>query len=158
MTKEYLRKYRMLIEELETEEERLEAMNINLPGTSGGGNDGMPSGSGDKDPIGTQYCIKAELEKKVIRIKERELKERMLIEEKMEEKMLHPRERQIIRMHYIDRMEWKQINKALYGKNSNFYEKEESYMKKIFRIHGAALQKLKEGEWNPNEEKRETLR
>lgn len=151
MTKEDLKKYRLLVEELETEEERLQAMNINLPGTGGGSNDGTPSGSGNKDPIGTQYCIKAELEKKVLKTQEKERKRRISIEEKMEEKHLLPRERQIIRLHYIDRMEWKQINKVIYGKRSDYYNKEESYMRRVFRIHGSALEKMKDGKEGKDE-------
>lgn len=48
-------------------------------------------------------------------------------------------ERQVILARYMDGMEWETITALVFGKAKNFYEKEDSYQRRIYRIHGNAL-------------------
>ena len=50
-------------------------------------------------------------------------------------------ERQVILARYMDGMAWETITMLMFGRNKNFYEKKESYQRRIYRIHGNALSK-----------------
>lgn len=96
--------------------------------------DGMPrSGSGEN------YVTEERIDRKdellaLYKEKEAELDEKLLIIERAIEK-LEPRERRLVRLHYIDGLTWEQVAVEM------------TYSwRQVHRIHGEALEKLKEEE------------
>lgn len=48
-------------------------------------------------------------------------------------------ERQVMYARYMDGQDWRTITRAVFGGLPDFEEKEESYLRRIHRIHGRAL-------------------
>jgi hypothetical protein len=48
-------------------------------------------------------------------------------------------ERQVMLARYMDGQDWRTITRAVFGSLPDFEEKEESYLRRIHRIHGRAL-------------------
>ncbi len=141
--KEYLRKYRALREEIETEQERLQMITEKMLGSSKGIGDGMPRGN-VKDPnvLVLQLSIKDDLKEKLNALIQEERRERAFIEDELQSKLDSPQERNVIRLYYIDRLEWPEVGKVMFSKKRDFYEDEDKYMRRVYRIHGNALEKL----------------
>ena len=51
-------------------------------------------------------------------------------------------EKAVIRVRYHDRESWSAVSKILFGKRKDFSEKEESYLRRVHKLHGAALVNL----------------
>lgn len=51
----------------------------------------------------------------------------------------NPDERAVIRLFYLDGERWGIVNQIMYGNNPDFLEREESYYKRVSRLHGRAL-------------------
>lgn len=147
VTKKYLKSYAMLLEEIEGEEERLKALQSKINGSSIGMGDGMPHGAPDSDKMATQVCIIVDLKEKLQKLKKEEINIRSNIESALNKYVDLPQERRVIRLKYIDRMDWIEIQQILFGKRKDYYENEEKYRRLTFRIHGNALAKL-----NPHNE------
>lgn len=143
ITKKFLKDYSLLLDEIEGEQERLEMLTQKMFGNSAGIGDGMPHGN-VKDPnvLALQISIKDDLKKKLSKLNEEEAEKRAHIEEELQRKLNDPQQRRIIRLHYIDRLEWTEVREIMFGKRKDYYEKEEKYERLTFRIHGNALSKL----------------
>lgn len=50
--------------------------------------------------------------------------------------------RTLLAMKYLDMWEWPDVNRALFGKKSDFLLREDSYQRRTFYIHADALKKL----------------
>ena len=50
--------------------------------------------------------------------------------------------RATLEMRYLDLLEWGDVNRALFGDKEDFLDREDSYMRRVFYIHGEALKKL----------------
>ncbi len=55
------------------------------------------------------------------------------------EQISSPRERMVLQMRYIDREQWADITFALFGDKEDYIEKEGSYLRNVYYIHGYAL-------------------
>jgi len=53
--------------------------------------------------------------------------------------MNSPEERLIIRARYIDGADWREITKILFSKKEDYSDKLESYMRRMYLLHGSAL-------------------
>lgn len=51
-------------------------------------------------------------------------------------------QRQVILARYFDGHSWAQITALIFGNKPDFLERAESYMRRVFRIHGNALAEL----------------
>lgn len=143
ITKKFLQDYSLLLEEIEGEQERLEMITQKMFGNSAGIGDGMPHGNvKDQNVLALQLNIKDDLKKKLSELNKKEAEKRAHIEEELQEKLNDPQQRRIIRLHYIDRLEWPEVRKIMFGKRKDYYEKEEKYERLTFRIHGNALSNL----------------
>lgn len=146
ITKKYLQEYSRLLEEIEDDEERLQDMRKKLPGFGGMNYSGMPKGSGDKDQMSTQEAIMCDLETDLKNLRMKETWKRQEIEQSLKVCTDNPQERKVIRLKYMDRLEWSEIRQKLFGKRKDFYDREEYYKDRAFRIHNNMLKKL-----NPKE-------
>lgn len=137
MTKEQLKAYKEMKKERDDLRQRLQALDAQLYGMRAQRLDGMPrGGSGEnyvteelleaKDELMVLFCMKqAELTAELVKI-----------EHAIE--ALAPRERHLIRLHYIDGRTWEQVAVEM------------GYSwRQVHRIHGDALKKLKEEEAKP---------
>lgn len=71
----------------------------------------------------------------------REYEERTELERLVKE-MQDPDEQTVIEMRYFDNAKWRPICDTLYSSNPDYMDKVDKYMKRIFKIHGSALQTL----------------
>ena len=51
----------------------------------------------------------------------------------------HPDERAVIRIRYIDRENWRTVAKMMFGMNDDFDYREDTYVRRVHKIHGSAL-------------------
>lgn len=132
MTKEQLKEYKDTKKELDDLKQRREEVEASLYGVRSKQLDGMPKrGTNENDLKEKQIDAKEKL-LMLYKAKEKKLCEILVVIESAIEK-LDPRERQLIRMHYIDGMTWEQVCvKMCYS------------WRQVHRIHSKALQKLKE--------------
>ena len=143
ITQEYQRKYRTLQEEIETEQERLQMITEKMLGSSKGIGDGMPRGNvKDPDVLVLQLSIKDDLKERLTALNKDERRKRAYIEEELQNKVDNPQERSVIRLYYINRLEWTEVGRVMFSKKQDYYEDEDKYMRRVYRIHGNALEKL----------------
>lgn len=61
---------------------------------------------------------------------------------KMIEELPCAEQRQVIFARYFDGHSWAQVAAVLFGRYADFYEKAESYERRVYRLHGNALANL----------------
>ena len=134
MTKEQLKEYRDLKRERDDLDRRIVELEAAMYGPRSQRLDGMPrSGTGENYVQEERMDNKNEL-LALYKAKEAELNEKLLVIERAIEK-LEPRERRLVRLHYIDGLTWEQVAvEMVYS------------WRQVHRIHGDALSKLKEEE------------
>lgn len=142
ITKQFLKDYMLLREEIEGEQERLATLTYKMVGCNKSGNEMFHGTNSIKDKMGTLFCIKSDLEAKIAALNIEEQEKRSDIESSLQHLVDIPQERRVIRLKYIDRMEWSEIQKTLFENRKDYYENEEKYKRLMFRIHGNALAKL----------------
>lgn len=143
MDKQQLKDYKRLREEIECEQERLEMMEIKILGISSKNSDGMPrSSSSEYDKMATQIAYKTDIENNLAQLLQKEKSKRMEIEKEIVERLEYPDERMLIRLRYIDGLSWREISELLFSKRRDYYEDEEKYKRRVYRIHGNALVKM----------------
>lgn len=101
----------------------------------------IPMGSPDKDRMSNQVAELVEMEKEI----QSELD--AIVEEKNQlqrliKKLKKADERAVIRMKYLDGMDWVDIAAALYRKQKDYKVAEQTYLDKAYKLHGAALLSL----------------
>ena len=131
MTKDDLRSYRHIKQELDHLRSLYADINAQLYGTSPQGMDGMPHGT----PAEAKHPSDAMIDRKIELVKMYESKQRaaaatlLTIETAISD--LDPRERDLVRLHYIDGKTWEQVCVDM------------GYSwRQIHRIHAIALAKL----------------
>ena len=103
---------------------------------------GMPSGSHDGTTKAERYVErKDELEQKIDRMIQQEKELRKEVED-MIALLSDPDEQTALEMRYIDGLNWWEVTVALWGSCEDYDEHEKRYLKRTFRIHGEALQRL----------------
>ena len=48
-------------------------------------------------------------------------------------------ERAVIRMRYVDAKSWPNVSKMIFGRNEDYEEKADSYLRRTTKLHGRAL-------------------
>ena len=140
--KERLQSYAALQRRIDNKIERLVYLESITGSPSSPNLSGMPGGSGDGNSKTERQIIqKEELKSEIKDMTRREYKERTELERLVKE-MQDPDEQTVIEMRYFDNVKWRPICDALYSSNPDYIDKVEKYMKRIFKIHGSALQTL----------------
>lgn len=140
--KERLQSYAALQRRLDNKIERLVYLESITGSPSSPNLSGMPGGSGDGNSKTERQIIqKEELKSEIKDMTRREYKERTELERLVKE-MQDPDEQTVIEMRYFDNVKWRPICDALYSSNPDYIDKVDKYMKRIFKIHGSALQTL----------------
>ena len=121
--KERLKRYTLLLREIENQEERLELLNRETPG-------GVLTETKRKR-------LKEDLEKNL----QTESAENKLLESLLES-VGEPDERAVIRLRYFDRLDWESVTSAIFGATAGFCDNPTKYKDKVFKLHGLALLSL----------------
>lgn len=137
--KDRLADYTAMLRDIDNQIERLDRMAMTMTAPPGPDMTGMPRGSGTPtDRTGMMVARKLELEEQIKESIAEERRENAAIE-RMIRKLDHPDERAVIRLRYFDRAGWDEIAGALFGDRQDYLDKEETYQKRTFRLHGRAL-------------------
>lgn len=106
----------------------------NISGCGGGSSDGISK-------IERQIIHKEELENKIRKLISEEKTIRNELEQ-MIEQLNKPDEQTVLQMRYLDRQSWWTICAALYADKSDYRTDGRKYLKRVFKLHGSALQGL----------------
>ena len=137
-----LESYAALQRKIDNKIQRLKMLEASKGSTSSPNLTGMPSGGGNGESKIERYMVKKDdLERSIKRLEKRE---RELLDEldSMIEQLKNPDEQSVIEMRYIDRLKWWPICAALFSGEADYDEKADKYLKRTFKLHGAALQAL----------------
>ena len=122
---------------------RLESLVEAMQSPSSPNLNGMPSGGRDGiSKTDRQIQKKCEIEAKLDELIKRERILKQEIEKMAELLNDHPDEQAIIEMRYIDMLRWTDVCAALFSEMNDYDDQTERYMKRTFRLHGTALQRL----------------
>lgn len=137
--KEKLREYGEKVKEYRYQCERMDRLNTRIIGVGAQVLTDMPKApSHDNDRAADLIAQKIDLEQEIGDVvKEMDQERREL--EKAIRSLKNAEQRAIIRSRYIDLEACKDVTELLFGDREDFNDKEESYTRLMFRIHGAAL-------------------
>lgn len=143
-TKAWLRKYRDLELEADIQSERIVRLMTKIEGVKAQVITGMPSAhGGSNDRITDLIAKKIEIEDSARKAIEIQKRERARIEKAVSQ-MASPMSRAIIRHRYVDGNTWEKTCSLVFGKQADYDEKMDSYLRRVFLIHGDALKELTE--------------
>lgn len=140
--KDWLMEYREKERDIDNQIERLERLISKMTGVGAQVITDMPrapGGAGDR--TGELVAQKEELETSI-----RESVAAQSVKRKLVESILanlrHPDERAVIRMRYIDSESWGTVVELMFGNRDDYDGKEDSYLRRVHKVHGAALQNM----------------
>lgn len=107
--------------------------------------DGLPHAAGfDGDRIGGAVGMVDEVEREAEELERKATEIYREIDDAVR-KLEGPRAvewRTLIRLKYLDACEWSDVNFLLFGDRANFSEKEDTFLRRTFRLHTEALAEL----------------
>lgn len=137
--KERLEAYREKELEIDRQVERLERLNSKIEGVGAQVITDMPhSPNTIGDRVGEMIGAAAELERSIEKAIEDQRNEKNAIESILK-CLRRSDEKSVIRIRYFDMESWNMVNKIMFGYRDDFAEKEESYKRRAYRAHDAAL-------------------
>lgn len=135
----FLEAYRILQRRIDNTERRIEALELSMGTPSGPNLSGMPSGGrGDSSKVEREVIRKAELEDRIRTLYAEENRHREEIEDLID-RLERPEQQTAIEMRYIDGARWDAVSAALYSDEADYEQREQKYLKRTFKVHGAAL-------------------
>lgn len=145
--KEWLLDFREQRRELETMFDRLEELTARADSPRSPVVDGMPhSGSRAPDRIGLVVAQLEELRNETEDLAQEVSKKRHEIEELVKHITGHgfANRRAVIRLRYVDGGSWDQVTFWLFGNREDFIGKEDTYLRRVHKLHASALKELAE--------------
>ena len=145
--KERLLEFRDREEEIQDQLQRLDVMETRITSIGSPTISDMPkSPSPFQDRSAYLIELKIDLEQEIKKKQDEQKRERREIE-KIIKCLRNADERSVIRARYIDcsfyhndrLSDWNDVNNSMFGGREDFLEKEESYLRRVHRIHGLAL-------------------
>lgn len=125
--------------EIDGQIERMERLAAKMTGIGSPEISDMPKAhNAAADRLADMIAQKDELDASIRAAIQRQSRERNSIEE-MLAKLRRADERLVIRMRYIDGQSWGKVNDMMFGNREDFSDRQESYLRRIFRTHGQAL-------------------
>ncbi len=140
--KKRLRQYTERERDIENQLERIEQMEAKL--TSAGSpvfSDLPKAPSPSQQRMADLTERKIDLENKVSEVIKRQKSERTALEGIID-KLEISDEKAVIRMRYFDSAPWDSVLSMLFGGCQDFLGKEDSYMRRVYNLHGSALLKM----------------
>lgn len=137
--KDRLNAYRDGEREIENQTEALERLITKLEGVGAQEITDIPrSPSPPNDRMSELVAQKIEIEEEIAEVLEGQRKERKFITGILR-KIKSADERAVIRFRYIIGLSWEEVTDAMYGACVDYLGKEETYQRRVYRIHGSAL-------------------
>lgn len=132
------------MEEIGIQEEHLQEIDEEITNIPARNNDGMPRGSvKESDRMAKKIEMKEIIESRLNSLRKRAGEERKVIERNIKEANMDAIERQLMYLRYICGYNWGRVQRIMYMNKSDYYTKEQSYKRRMFRIHKKALEKMK---------------
>lgn len=98
-----------------------------------------PSPAGDR--LAEMISRKLEQEEKVRKIAKLQ-SERRAVYEDIAAEIREPDKRAVIVLRYLEGAKWERINESLFSDCEDFDDRRDSYMRRVMRLHGWALQEM----------------
>lgn len=131
--------YREMAREIENQIERLERINTKLIGVGAQSITDMPKSPSPTDDRTVELLQqKTELEEEIREVIERRKTERSFFESVIKN-LRRSDERAVIRVRYIDNASWDEVVDVLFGGKEDLLEKEDIYLRRVYKLHGQAL-------------------
>lgn len=142
--KTYLISHIILLEEIGIQEEHLQEIIEEITNIPARNNDGMPRGTAkENDRIADRIEMKESIENKLNELKMRAEEEKKIIEGRIKATNIDAIESQLMYLRYICGYDWGRVQRIMYMNKYDYYTKEQSYKRKMFRVHKKALEKMK---------------
>lgn len=142
--KTYLISHIILLEEIGIQEEHLQEIIEEITNIPARNNDGMPRGTAkENDRIADRIEMKESIENKLNELKMRAEEEKKIIEGRIKATNMDAIEKQLMYLRYICGYDWGRVQRIMYMNKYDYYTKEQSYKRKMFRVHKKALEKMK---------------
>lgn len=143
--KRWLESYQERKQDFEATCERLERLESKLTSPRSAALSGMPGAAvSDPDrltlPLAELEELRAETKKQAAAL--RDLRHRIEGAVRLIDGPGWPNRRAVLRMRYIDGEQWETIARLLFGRDPDFQTKQDSYIRRAFKIRKAALRKL----------------
>lgn len=137
--------FRLDEEELDFQQERLERLNAKMLEVGAQVITDMPRAPSTEPDRITDYIIKKDqLEKSVSDLLDRHSMEREMFEQIITRGVRQPSRRAVIRIRYLDARSWNDVVDIMFGGKTDFTSKEESYLRRVHRLEGEALENMAE--------------
>lgn len=137
--KERLNRYRENERDIDNQIERLERLVSKMTGAGSQVITDMPRApSVSTDRMAEFVEQKEELEASIRKAVEEQSCERSKIESILKQ-LAHSDEKAVIRIRYFDRESWSVVTKMMFGGKDDFYRKEDTYLRRVHKIHCSAL-------------------
>lgn len=143
--KKWLSQYTDEVRHIDLLIERVSALEYQINSPRSPQLDGMPHGSGRVcDPIGGAIARLDDLKSQIEAARESEeqlYRERDAAINQITGKRW-PERQAVLRFRYLDMLPWAEICGAMFGSKADFDEKQESYLRRVYHVHGQALKEL----------------
>lgn len=145
--KKWLRRYAAEMMKSEILEQRLSIMEAKAYSARSASPNGMPHGGGNPvDTLGATVARLDQLREKLENSKKNAYaiydEISVAIEMMSDTCKAEELRKGVLQMRYLDGMSWDTINEALFGGNADFLDREDSYLRRVFYLHGDALAEL----------------
>ena len=140
--KDWLVEYREKDRDIDNQIERLERLVSKMTAAGAQVISDMPRSSGSVgDRLGVLVAQKEDLELSIRAAVESQSQKRRKIEAILST-LRHSDEKAVIRIRYIDRESWNTVAELMFGSREDYDEKEDTYLRRVHKVHGAALQNM----------------
>ena len=140
--KQRLTDYREREKYLDMEIERLDRMEDKLTSAGSPTISDMPKApSAVQDRMAALIAVKVDLENEISEEIKFQQKERQYIEGVVK-KLRKAEEKVVIKLRYIDGQSWNDIVDILFAGKEDFIDKEDSYLRRVHKAHGMALENM----------------
>lgn len=139
--KAWLNQYRERWTDIETQDELLRTIQARLENTAQAPLDGMPHASGYTDKIGLLIAQKESVGAEIKRLAEMQEQQRQEINE-LVARLKSAEQRSVLTLRYLADSKWTDVCEMMFGGLDDYEMKQESYLRRITKAHGKALQNL----------------
>lgn len=145
--KRWLRRYRELKRDVDLLYDRADDLRGRVEAARTSLLDGLPHGSrSDADRLGGIVAELEELETEALEAQQQASSARREIVTTI--RQIHgPRwadKRECLRLRYIDGLRWEDCAERIFGDSQNYWNRQEAYLRRCFKLHGEALAELEQ--------------